>query len=167
LKINFTRVLSVLLIVIGVVYFLPFINFNSDTLIGIIFLAWGFTGVLLSFGRGKSALLFISVILFLLGVELLLPEFFIIRMSGGFISMSLMMLLGFAFLVLFIDNTKEKIFLSLAIGFLLFGYLVPNLPRLYWLSRFFDRLGLLFMNLWPIILIVIGIGFLLESNKNS
>jgi len=163
-------VLAVVLIGLGIFYFLDIVLFNhtiSNLTLSLIFLIYGIIAYPLSFGSSNKALLFTSTLLFLIGIELMLPEIFVIKVYTGFIATSLLLILGAAFLILFLSDKTKKTFLSVSVILILLGLLISHIDKLWWLATYLDSLGLLFIDVWPVLIVILGASILVAKNNEK
>lgn len=163
-------VLAIVLIALGIFYFLDIILFNhtiSNLTLSLIFLIYGIIAYPLSFGSSNKALLFTSTLLFLIGIELMLPEIFVIKVYTGFIATSLLLILGAAFLILFLSDRTKKTFLSVSVILILLGLLISQTDKFWWLAAYLDRLGLLFIDVWPVIIVILGASILVAKDNEK
>ncbi len=164
-------ILAIALIALGIFYFLDIILFNntiSNLTLSLMFLVYGIIAYPLSFGSSNKALLFTSTLLFLIGIELMLPEIFVIKIYSGFIATSLLLILGAAFLILFLNDKTKKTLLSVSVILILFGLFISHSDRLWWLATFLDRIGLLFIDVWPVLIVILGVSILItKDDKNN
>ena len=167
-QINF--ILAIVLLVLGIYYFFDVVLLNrsiSNLTLAFIFLVYGIIAYPLSFGSSNKALLFTSTLLFLIGIELMLPEIFVIKIYSGFIATSLLLILGAAFLILFLNDKTKKAFLSVSVILILFGLFISHSDRLWWLATFLDRIGLLFIDVWPVLIVILGMSILITRKSNK
>ncbi|GBD90323.1 hypothetical protein BMS3Abin04_01040 [bacterium BMS3Abin04] len=163
-------ILAIILIALGIFYFLNIILFNhtiSSITLSLIFLIYGIIAYPLSFGSSNKIMLFTSTLLFLIGIELMLPELFVIKIYTGFIATSMLLILGAAFLILFLSDRTGKTFLSVSIIFILLGLLISHIDSLWWLATYLDRIGLLFIDVWPVIIVILGTSILITKDDKK
>jgi len=134
--------------------------------LGIVFLFYGFFAVSFSFGTNKHGILFLGVSLFLIGLELLLPLIFVINYSAGYFATSLFFILGAANLMLFLNSRELKFHLIFGILLIVISIVIPY-SEIFWLIDLaVDKTVLILLNIWPVILIIAGVG-ILTSRKTD
>ncbi len=134
--------------------------------LGIVFLLYGFFAVSFSFGTNKHGILFLGVSLFLIGLELLLPLIFVINYSAGYFATSVFFILGAANLMLFFSSRELKFHLVFGILLIVISMVIPY-SEIFWLIDLaVDKTVLILLNIWPVILIIAGVG-ILTSRKTG
>lgn len=120
-----------------------------------------------SFGKENKSSLFSSTFIFLWGVVLFLINNFEFRNNSEILYPALFLNIGFSFLILFIDNFKDKIYIILSFIFVALGIA----SVFYWgkfnSSIFFSSFGEIAIKYLPIIIIAAGIFFILIRSEKK
>lgn len=125
----------------------------------------GITSVSISFKQNRRDLLFLFTVMFLVGIFFTTKSYFVIRETREIVFTSILFISGGAFLMLFIENMKEKFFLYTGLLFLLIGYLSTTLLRDAGITKYADTLGGLAKDFWPVVLIITGLILFLNRKK--
>lgn len=125
----------------------------------------GITSVSISLKQNRRDLLFLFTVMFLVGIVFLTKSYFVIRDTREIVFTSILFISGGAFLMLFIENMKEKFLLYTGILFLIFGYLSITLLRDAGITNYADTLGGLVKDFWPVVLITAGMLLFLNRKK--
>jgi len=118
-----------------------------------------------TFNNNKREVLIFVTILFLTGIALLVKANFDVYDSRGFVFTSILFVSGSVFIVLFIENTKEKIFAVSGISLILISYLSTTLVIKQYVLNFTNKISNFSGFFWPIILIIFGISVFLNRKK--
>ena len=142
-------------------------NFTSSELLSYTLIFAGFGLFFNSFGKGNKALLFSSSFIFLWGVILFLINNFEFTDNSTLIFPALVLNIGFSFLIVFINNIKDKIYLIISLIFILFGTLAVLWKGNFNSSIFLSSLVKIAINYWPIVLIAGGLIFILTRSEKK
>lgn len=138
---------------------------SMEMLSGIILSAYGLSAANLAFKNRNRKILALSSTLFLIGIVFLVKSHFEIFELRGLVFTSIFFISGSVLIILFIENTTQKIFLYAGSLILMVGIIT---------IRYFKELGLLnliskaayFLEIfWPVILIILGISILTFKKK--
>ncbi len=144
-----------------------FIKITGSEILSYTLIFAGFGLFFNSFGKGNKSLLFSSTFIFLWGVVLFLINNFEFRNNSEILYPALFLNVGFSFLILFIDNFKDKIYLLLSFIFVILG----TASVFYWgkfnSSIFFNSFGEIAVKYLPIIIIAAGIFFILTRSEKK
>ncbi|OGV11183.1 MAG: hypothetical protein A3J84_04030 [Ignavibacteria bacterium RIFOXYA2_FULL_37_17] len=132
---------------------------------GIVFIFYSIPTVYSALNNGERGKLTASTILFLVGVVFLVKSYFEILDTRGIVFFSILFISGSALVILFIENTKEKILLYTGFVFLVLSYLSITQFKKLGLFDYANRIGNLFEAFWPIILIVMGMIIFVNRKK--
>ncbi len=145
--------------------YIGFISITSEEIIGIIFIVYSIPAVYLSLSNGDRTRLVFADILFLVGVLLLVKSFYEILNTRGIVFASILFINGSVFLILFIENVKEKIFLAAAVLSFLLSYLSITAFSKLGLFDAANKIADTLEIFWPVILILMGISIFI-NRKN-
>ncbi len=151
---------------IGFLYFLRNQEVQA-TVLGVVFLLYGLFAVFFSFGTTKHGILFLGVSLFLIGLELLLPLVFVINYSAGYFAMTVFFILGAANLMLFLNSRDLKFHLVFGILLILVSLVIPYSEIFWFIDLAVDKTVVILLNVWPVVLIIIGVGILTSRKKDT
>ena len=153
-------IFGISLIVIGVLSFLKLIGSTSmsyNEILGISFAVFGFLSVLVNLGKFKRGQLFIGTILFGLGVIFIVINNYEIFVTNSLFFPSFLIITGTGLHVLFIDNTKEKVFFYSSILLIFTGVIFSYGIDFLGISTLANSFGNIFMGLWHIFLLILNI----------
>lgn len=141
------------------------IGLTGEDIFGAALILYSLPSTYLSLGNSKRAQLFLSVIIFLVGIALLIGSNFDLVDTRGLVFASVLFIAGAGFTALFFENTGERIFLAAGLILMMLGYLSTNI---------FKELGLLVAanyvantagDFWPVVLILAGMNVFLMRKK--
>ena len=162
-----------------IVYFLVFLvaaillnlfgilKITSSELLSYVLIFIGFGLFLNSFGKDKSALLFSSVFIFLWGVILFFINNIEFIDNSKLIFPALALNIGFSFLIVFFDSTKEKVYLIIASIFILVGIAIEVWGGRFKVPVFFNSLLKITVNYWQVVLIAALVFFILKRSERK
>ncbi len=162
-------IIKFIVVLISIVFLLKLtglIKAESFSLISYSFLLYGIVAVYLSIGTKQKGFLFFNAIIFMTGVIFFLTDNFTFNNTSLLLLPSMNFILSAGFLILYLDDYKEKLFLitafsSFVIG-LLFILLSANIPFRIILTR----TSALIIRYYPVAIILLGI-LLLFATKNK
>lgn len=160
--------LAISLILIGIFFLIRWaglVSFQTETAMGISLSIFGLLNANISLGNNNRKGFLISSILFLGGISLLVKSIFFLPDTRGLVLVSILFISGSALVVLFLENTTQKIFLWS--GVLLIGLSIISLTllRMIGLFRFTNQIANLFGVFWPIILTLFGMSLFINRKK--
>ncbi len=142
-----------------------FVNLSSEEVIGISFAFYGIPSVYVSLNDGRRSRLFVSTVAFFIGIIFIVTSRFELMDSRGLVFASILLIGGAAFLILFIENTKEKIFLAAAVVLIALGYASTNIFRQWGILDTANKIANFVDDYWSVILIVLGLNIFLTRKK--
>jgi len=121
------------------------------------------------FNRGHQRnFIFLGGLVFMTGLILFVVNQYEILETTSLFLPSFFVVLGSGSLMLYIDNTKEKLFLVTALVLLFLGYITAISFKENALVIFANEVGITILTYWPFLFLVIGIYYLLKvRNKKS
>ena len=153
----FTGSLFVLYGVLHIVNFLGLVSINENILLSELLILYGIVIVFRSIFTSKKGRLFFAGTIFLIGVILFVSNIYELIISNKFIVVSCLFILGTDLVILFFDNTKEKVFLITGVFVLSLSFLslnfynsIPRIPVL-------NSIGLILLDIWPALFFLTGI----------
>ena len=141
------------------------INLNILEVIGITFILYGILSVYASLSNGYRDRLFLSSVLFFVGIVFIVEFNFNLVDLRGLTFASILLIGGGAFLILFIDNSKEKIFLIAAVVLIALGFISTNILKQLGIFKTVNKLADWVDVFWPVIFIFLGIIIFLTRKK--
>lgn len=141
------------------------INLESRVIFGIVFCFYGIATVNQTFGNNERGKLSFASVVFLIGVVLLVKSRFELLDSRGIVFTSILFISGATFLILFLENFKEKVFLYTGAVLILLGVLSATFFKNYGLFTLANKIGNLLGYFWPVLLIVFGISIFINRKK--
>ncbi|MGE5680384.1 MAG: hypothetical protein ACM34K_05830 [Bacillota bacterium] len=165
---NHQSLLSYIFILVAIAYMLKLIGIISlsfNVLVSYAFLIYGIVSVYVSMGRHQRGGLFLGTAIFLTGVVLLIVENFTIIQPNILIFPSLLFITGAGFLMLFIDESGNKIFLYTALILIPLSILSMLFVRRFTFLGFANRLTANLADYYPVFIILLGV-YLLMNRKS-
>ena len=147
-----TYSLSFLLLAI-IFKFLGLINLENEEILSYVFIFYGISSVYVSFGNNSKFRLFIGSIVFLFGIIFFIFNYFEIFYSTKIIFPSALLILGISSLMLYFDNTKEKVILYISLIFILLGIVFSASVGTMRLGSFLSSVYNILLKYWIVILI--------------
>jgi hypothetical protein len=141
------------------------INIHSVELLGYVFIFFGLSYVFNSFGNSRKGVLFISTVIFLVGVVLVIISNFEIQQLSKIIIPSLLMIIGIGLLMTYIDGDQLTYILILSLLFIAAGIIITIAHGEITSHSFYSSILGVTEKYWPVVLIFAGI-FLLFRKDN-
>lgn len=94
-----------------------------------------------------------------------MKSYFEILDTRGIVFASILFASGAVFMLLFIENAKEKLFIVSALLLILLSYLTVTFFKNIGLFESVNKIGNLFEVLWPAVLMILGIGVFINRKK--
>ena len=166
--INNNRLLGIIFFIYGffeLLYMPDLLGISSQPFLGILLTVYGLINVFINLGHNKRAWLLFGNFLFFIGLFLVLSGFYqIIEKDHLFFTLFLFVLANSA-LLLFIENSKERIFLYISLVLFVISFLAGKVVNL--LSGFsaLANIGLALLAYWPIFLIFFGVAVLVNRKR--
>jgi len=142
-----------------------FISGSEILSYGLIF--FGISSVYISFGNRQKYSLFLGSVIFLAGLLIFIVERFLIFWDSSILLSASTFITGISFLMLFLDELKNKIYLFISAFFILVGFLFTILLGHISLLLFFNSIFDVIINYWLIVLIVLGILILIKWEERA
>lgn len=149
-----TYLIGFLLLTLGL-KFIGLINIESIEILSFLMIIFGISYVFLSFGENKKGVLFTSTVIFLSGVITYIVNNFEFFNSSLLLYPSFFLIIGIAFLMIYIDGNISLIYLAVSLLFLLVGLVLIFLRGNFKGSSFLSSLVNVTMIYWPIIFIAV------------
>ncbi|MDQ7816299.1 MAG: hypothetical protein RDU14_04690 [Melioribacteraceae bacterium] len=141
------------------------IKMGNDEIIGTVLILQAIPSVFLSLMRNRKDLLFLFTVIFMIGIIFIIKSHFEIIESRGLIFSSILLISGSGFLILYIDNLKEQIFLYTGMLFFALGYFSITFLRELGVIGFANSLANIAEDFWPIVLILSGLTIFINRRK--
>ena len=161
-------VIKIVVIIIGIAYSLTLLGLIKISDAGFFSYAlpvYGIVAVYYSFNTNRKAFLFFSTAVFMAGILFYVLENFYMLNSIPVILPSIIFILGSCFLILYLENFSNKIFLYSAVTLIFFSTAFVLLSRFFFIRRALTVLGNVFLDYFPVLIIVIGIMILTKIKK--
>ncbi len=151
----------------GLIYLSKSFGFglNAEENFGIALIFYGIATVYLSLNIGNRSRLFAGTILFFVGIVFIMKSHFELGGERGLVFASILFASGAAFLILYIENVKEKVFLYAAILLMSLGYASTNIFKQFGVLQTANKIANAVDNFWPVILILFGLSVFLTRKK--
>jgi hypothetical protein len=165
MNITWHAVVDIILIAVLIVYLLRFfgiINISAENIVAYGLSSFGIVTVYFSLGTHRKGLLFTSTLFFLLGVIIYTTNHYTFMDSRVILVPAVLFLAGAGFLMLYIDDTSNRVFLIssavLIASFIIYTVVGKNI-RVLSLS---SALTNFFLDYYPIFIILIGVSLLVN-----
>ncbi len=161
-------VLGISFLLIGVFSLLRYfgvVSLSNEQLFGTAIIFYSLPTVYISLESGRREKLVWATILFCVGVIFIVKSYFEILDTRGIVFASILFASGAAFMLLFIENIKERIFLISALLLILLSYLSVTFFKKLGLFETVNKIGDLFEVFLPAILIVLGISIFINRKR--
>ena len=152
--------LLVLLKIIGI------INIHNIELLGYVFIFLGLSYVFNSFGNNKKGVLFISTVVFFVGLVMFVISNFELQQISKLIIPSFLMIIGIGFLMTYIDGDQITIVFILSLLFITSGIIITISHGVVTITSFCLSFINVIEKYWPVLLIFAGV-FLLFRKWNN
>lgn len=165
---NNQGVLSLILILIGVTYMLNFwgmITLNSQKILAFAFMIYGIVTVYNTLGTHRKGRLFFGSALFLSGVVMFVLQYSRFLQFSMIIFPSLLFIVGAGFLMLFIDDMQNKVFLYSSTVLLCCGLAFLVFIRVIPIMNFANRIASGLFEYYPVFIILFGLYVLLNRKR--
>ncbi len=141
------------------------IPLTFDEVISFVFILYGAVAVYRSLSKGDRAILVFSTSVFLAGVILVVKSNYEIHNFCGLVFASVLFISGTAFILLFIENMKEKAFFLSGTVLILLSYFTINILGPIGFLIFVNKACNILENFLPIVLIFMGISVFINRKK--
>jgi len=142
-----------------------YINLSSEAVVGITLIFYGIPSVYSALGSGKRDWLAISAVFFFVGVLFIVKYQYDLTDSQSMAFASILLIGGAVFLILFIENTKEKVFIVAAFLLLVLGYAATTIFKQCGILNTTNKIANIVDDFLPVILIVWGLSIFLTRKK--
>ena len=139
--------------------------YNSEILLGLVLAAFGISNTNYSFRVGSRRTIVLSAILFLTGIVLIVKNSYEIIDTRGLVLVSILFISGAAFLILFIENVKQKTFLFSGFALIILSYFSLTVLKKIGLFEWLKNVGDMFEVFLPVILILFGMSIFINRKK--
>lgn len=123
----------------------------------------GFVSVYFSFGVNRQGSLFVSSALFLIGAALFTVGQMDIISRQQVTLPAALIITGLSLVMLFVDETKNKVFLLTGLFLIICGAAFVYFRRSLSFISFANDVGYTLMNFWPVYILIIGTVYLLRK----
>jgi len=162
---NLTAISLILLGVGSLLIWSGTLAYDLEFLFGLVFTAFGISNSNYAFRMGSRKWIVLSSILFLTGVALITENTYDIIDTRGLVLVSILFISGTSFLILFIDNAKQKSFFLTGLVLILLSVFSITLLRELGLFKRLKIIGDMFEVFLPLILILFGMSIYLGRKK--
>lgn len=165
---NSRLVLGISFLLVGVFSLLRYfgiVSISDEQLFGTVIILYSLPTVYYSLENGRREKLVWATVLFCAGVVFIVKSYFEILDTRGIVFASILFAGGAAFMLLFIENTKEKIFLLSALLLIFLSYLSVTFFKKLGLFETVNKIGNLLEVFWPVVLMILGIVIFIHRKK--
>lgn len=159
---------AIALIIFGVVSLLIWsgvLSYDPEILIGLILAAFGLSNTNYAFRSSSRKMIVLSSILFLTGIALITKNSYDIIDTRGLVLVSILFISGSAFLLIFIENTKQRAFLIIGLALILLSVISLTVLKEVGLFKWLRVVGNMFEVFLPVILILLGMSIYIGRKK--
>lgn len=156
------------LLIVGVLSLFKYFDvvlLSMEQLFGAAIIFYSLPTVYISLGSVRREKLVWATVLFCVGVIFIVKSYFEILDTRGIVFASILFSSGASFMLLYIENTNEKIFLISGLLMILLSYLSVTFFKKLGLFETVNKLGNLLEVFWPAVLIVLGITIFVNRKK--
>ena len=157
--------LLILLIFLILLKITGFINIHNVELLGYVFITFGLSYVFNSFGNNRKGVLFLSTIIFLVGLVLFIISNFEIQHLSKLIIPSSLMIVGIGLLMTYIDGDQVTYVLLLSLLFIASGIIITITHGELTFHLFLSSILGITEKYWSVLLIFAGVFFLFRKGK--
>ena len=125
----------------------------------------GLVFVMTSLGKNYRGMLFLGAALFMTGITLFIINQFEILSPVKILLPSILVITGTGFFMLYIDNTKENVFLMISIILFTISLLLIRFTGKYQVINQANRIAYTILEFWPVLLALLGVGILANRNR--
>lgn len=164
---NITSIILILGLAVYAIALFGIIDIPLVLITAIIFMVYGLASVIAAIGSQRKAFLFFSTVVFLIGILLYVTNQYLFMNSKALLFPSGLFIIGSAFLMLFIDDSTNKIFLYTSGILIFFSFISIWIARSLGIMNFINSFSSIILDYSPIFLILIGITILINRKKNN
>ncbi|MEI7812188.1 MAG: hypothetical protein WCJ01_07155 [Ignavibacteria bacterium] len=146
--------------------FFGIITVSLTLVISCVFLIFGLFSVYLTIDTHQRAELFLGTAIFLTGIVLFVTQHFSIIQPGMLVFPSVLFILGAGFLMLFINNRLNIVFLSASLILIASSILSMFLVRRFTIFDFPNRIAAGISDYYPVFIILSGVYYLLKRRPH-
>lgn len=132
------------------------LSYDPEILIGLVLTAFGLSNTNYAFRSSSRKMIVFSSIVFLAGIALITKNSYDIIDTRGLVLVSILFISGSSFLIMFIDNTKQKVFLIAGLALIFLSVISLTVLRELGLFKWLRVVGNMFEVFLPVILILLG-----------
>ncbi|NUN10535.1 MAG: hypothetical protein HUU54_15275 [Ignavibacteriaceae bacterium] len=141
-------------------------TFNLSLTISLIFCGMGI--FIFYYGTHKTTQLFVSSLVFFAGLLIFVFDNFVLDSFSAIILPSVLLMLGFSLLIVFIEDTRKVKLLIPAVVFLLFPLIIALYKGTFVFDEFFSAIGEILSLIWVMIaLIGLVLFFIYATGKKN
>ncbi len=165
---NNGKLLGITLLAFGltdVLYINDLFNVTYMAISGYVLLLYGIMGVYFNLGWNERGWLFLSNVAFFVGLSIIIHFYFRIKNADHLFFTIFLFTLANGFLLLFIENIKEKKFLAASLILFFLSFISGKITDLLGKFSILADLGWMLLGYWPIFLILFGTAVLAGRRK--
>lgn len=167
---NVSRIISGAgLMLIGIAYILQItgvLSFDIKIASAYLLLFYGLVFVSANLGKNHRGILFAGAVIFIAGVVMFVINNYEILNPVKILLPSILFSVATGFLMLYVDDSKEKMFLIAAVILYVISLLLIKLMDFFFIINYANRISFVILQLWPVFLLLAGIGLLVNRKKN-
>ncbi len=125
----------------------------------------GLIFVFTSMGKNQRAILFLGSVLFMAGTIFFIKDNYEILDYSKIVIPSVLICFGTGFFLLYIDNIKESAFLVLSLVIFSVALFTITFTKDFPVIKLANRVSYNILGFWPALLLLLGVGLLLNRNR--
>ncbi|MBU2491991.1 MAG: hypothetical protein KJ571_05145 [Bacteroidetes bacterium] len=168
LRFNIYLAIGISLIITGILFLLKFFEITNTSyteIVSYILIIYGFVTAYFSLGTGSRGRLFFASAAFLIGIMFYVINNNEILNPDSAVFPSMLFITGACFIILFIDNTKERVFLYSGMLLLIISYSSIVFFNNSIIIQTANKLSNIVLEFWPVFLLLFGINILLMRKR--
>lgn len=141
------------------------IDVSSVMIFSILFIIYGFASVYISLARHLRGRLFMGTVLFLFGIILFVVHYYEFPGIGIIIFPSILFMLGAGFMMLYIDEAENRVFLIASAILIISSLIYIFFARHFAFFQFTYLISELVLDFYPVFIILLGISLLVRTRQ--
>jgi hypothetical protein len=157
--------LLTLLLILILLKIIGIVNINNLELLSYVFIFWGLSYAFNSFGKKNRWIIFVSTVIFLIGMFMFIYSNFEIMKFSPLIIPSIFMIIGSGLLMTYIDGDQLTFVLILSLVLIASGIIITITHGEISFLSFIVSVFKIAVSYWPVLIIFFGV-FLLFRKRN-
>lgn len=142
-------------------------HLEQEEVLSLVFIVYGLTAFIKSFDKLKRGGLFLTATILNLGIIFFILTHYEILDWYNVVTPSVFYIIGAGLIVLFIENTSEKVFAFSGVFFLSLSFLTVVFVDHLGVINIIESITLILFDYWPLFLILFGVMMLTRRNSSD